>query len=78
MLFDKKKAATVILSKMGKDGRQTETDMAHEGGDYDEYTSYAEDMLAAIAAKSPLKLASCLKAFHEMVQEEDEEQDAGG
>lgn len=62
---------------MGKDGRASETPVAHEGGEYDEYTSMAEDIISAAKEGSVQKLASCLKAFHEMIKEEDEEQDAG-
>lgn len=76
-LHDRKKAVSVILSKMGKDGSTSEVHVASEGGGHDEYSAFAEDMLAAFEDKSVQKLASCLKAFHEMIMEEDEEQDQG-
>lgn len=78
MLFDKKKAATLILSKMDKRGKASEVEAAHESGEHNEYTSYAEDMLAAFESKSVQKLAACLKSFHQMVADEDYEQDKEG
>lgn len=77
MIFDKKKSVSVILSKMGKDGRTSESSVAHESGEHDEYSSYAEDMIAALESKSVQKLAACLKSFHQMIMHEDAEQDAG-
>lgn len=78
MIFDKKKSVSVILSKLGKDGRTSESEVAHESGEHNEYTAFAEDMIAAFKDGSVQKLASCLEAFHEMVKEEDEEQDLEG
>lgn len=75
---DKKKAISVILSKMNKDGSVTESHVAPETGAHDEYTSFAEDIIHAIESKSVQKLASCLRAFHEMIAEEDKEQDMEG
>lgn len=77
IIGDKKRAVSVILSKMKNDGSTSETSVAPESGDHDEYTSFAEDMLAAFKASSVQELAACLKAFHAMVNEEDEEQDQG-
>lgn len=79
MLFnDKKKAVTVILSKLHRDGRETESDVAHESGEHNEYTACAEDMLAAFKSGSVQDLAACLKAFHEMIEEEHKEQGSEG
>lgn len=76
MFFDKKKAVSVILSKVGKDGHAQETSVAHESGEHNEYTSLAEDIIAAMKDGSVQRLAHALKSFHGMIQEADEEQDA--
>jgi len=47
----------------------------HESGEHNEYTAFAEDMISAMKDGSVQRLASCLKAFHEMIEEEDKEQD---
>ena len=78
MIFDKKKSISVILSRMGKDGRASESEVAHESGEHNEYTAMAEDMIDAMKNGSVQNLASCLKAFHEMIEAEDLEQDAEG
>ena len=78
MIFDKRKAVSVILSKMDKDGRQSEMEMAPESGEHNEYTALAEDIISSVKGDSVQKLASCLKAFHEMIEEADEDQDAEG
>jgi hypothetical protein len=75
MFFDKKKSVSVILSKLGKDGQNHESEVAHEGGDHDEYTSLAEDIISATKEGSVQRLAQCLKSFHEMIEEADEAQD---
>ena len=76
MIFDKKRAVSVILSKTGKDGRTVEVEVSPETGEHDEYTSIAEEMLAHIQGGSVQGVAKCLRVFHELVKEEDEEQDA--
>lgn len=78
MIFDKKKSVSAILSKMGKDGRTTETEMKQESGEHNEYTSLAEDIIASAKDGSVQRLASALKSFHEMIEEADEAQDAEG
>lgn len=75
IIGDKKKAVSVILSKMGKDGSVKETNVASESGEMNEYTAFAEDIISAVENKSVQGLASCLKAFHEMIMDQDEEQD---
>lgn len=75
---DKRKAISVIMSKIGKDGRPQETEVASESGPMDEYTALAEDLLAAVASKSKQKVASVLRSYHDMIKGEDEEQDMGG
>lgn len=78
MIFDKKRSVSVILSKMGKDGKTTETSVAPESGEHDEYTAFAEDMISAMKEGSVQRLASALRSFHDMIEEADEEQDAEG
>lgn len=75
-MFDKKKAVTVILSKMRPDGSTSEVNKSEESGEQNEYTACAEDILEGIESKSINKLAAALKAFHELVKSEDLEQDA--
>lgn len=78
MIFDKKKAASVILSKMGADGRVAESEVKPEVGEHDEYTSFAEDFISAAKDGSVQKMAACLRAFHRMIEDADEDQDARG
>lgn len=79
MLFEKKKAAAAILSKMDSGGRRTETEVAHEsGGEHNVYTNLAEDMIAAFRDGSVNKMASVLKCYHSMIQDEDDVKDAEG
>lgn len=77
MIFDKKRSVSVILSKMGKDGSTSETEVKPESGDHDEYTSLAEDMIAAFKDGSVQRLASCMRTFKSMCSDEDESQDEG-
>lgn len=77
MIFDKKRAVSVILSKTGEDGRTVEVEVSPETGEHDEYTSIAEDLVAHMKSGSVQGVAKCLRVFHELVKEEDEEQDAG-
>lgn len=77
MIFDKKKAVSVILSKMDKNGRTSETEVKPESGEHNEYTSHAEDMIAAMKEGSVQRMASALKSFHSMIESDDEAQDAG-
>jgi hypothetical protein len=75
---DKKKAVNIILSKRRPDGSHSETEVATESdSDHDVYTACAEDMMAAMRSDSVKYLAQALKAFHDLVKEEDIEQDAG-
>jgi hypothetical protein len=76
IIFDKKKAASAILSKY-KDGRNVETEVKQEGGEHNEYTAFAEDLISAMADKSIQRVAACLKEFHEMIKEADEAEDKG-
>lgn len=78
MIFDKKRAASMILSKLGKDGKTREMEVTPEHGAYNEYHSIAEDMLQAFKEGSVHRLASTLKAYHSMIEDADEEQDAEG
>lgn len=78
IIADKKRAATIILSKMFKDGGMSESEVKPEGGEHDEYSAFAEDMLAAIQGGSVAGLAKALKGFHDMIKGADEEQDQEG
>lgn len=75
MLFDKRKSVSLILSKMGKDGRTTETKVKPEEGEHNEYTELAENMIAAVKDGSVQSLAACLKSLHDIIAEADEIQD---
>jgi hypothetical protein len=78
MIFpDKKKVASIILSRMGKDGVPKESKLPDGSGSMDEYSAFAEDMLDAFKSESVERLAKILKSFHEMIKEEDVEQDSG-
>lgn len=78
MIFDKRKAVSVILSKMDKDGRSTDVEVKPESGEHNEYTALAEDLLAAVKDSSVQKLAGFLKSFHALIQEVDQVQDKEG
>lgn len=78
MIFNKKAAVSVILSKEGKDGRRHEANVKQESGEHDEYTSHAEDIIAAVKDGSVQRLASALRSYHSMIQADDEAQDARG
>jgi hypothetical protein len=75
MIFDKKKSVSVILSKMNKDGETSEVNVSHESGDHDVYTSLAEDLIAGTKEGSVQKVASVLRSYHEMIEEDDEQDD---
>lgn len=74
-LNDKKKAVSVILSKVRPDGSESESEVAEEAKEGGEYEAFAEDLLAAIESKSVQSLAQVLRSFHEMIEEQDEEED---
>ena len=77
MLFNNKKKDQIsILTKMKPDGSTSEMKKSEEGGEHNEYTACAEVILAALESKSIQGLASALRAFHDLVKEEDLEQDA--
>jgi hypothetical protein len=65
VIFNKKRAVSVILSKEGKSGRRDETEVASESGEQDQYTAAAESILAAIGDKSVQRLAAVLRSLHE-------------
>lgn len=76
--IDKKKTAMIILAKMGKDGKSEHQEAKNEESmdeDVAEYKAVAEDMMQAIQDKSVDKMIEVLKAFHEIIKHEDEEQD---
>jgi hypothetical protein len=75
MIFDKKRSVSVILSKMDKDGRTSEVEVKPESGEPNVYSVIAEDLISAVKDGSVQKAASVLKAFHEMIQDADEDQD---
>jgi len=72
--IDKKKTAMVILSKMGKDQEVKEEESSDES--IEMYKAFAEDIMQAVSDKSIMDLASVLKSFHEMIEEQDEVEDA--
>lgn len=51
-------------------------EVAPESGDHNEYTAFAEDMMAAYKKDSIQDLAACLKEFHKMIMSDDEAQDS--
>lgn len=63
MLHDKKKFATVIVSRMGKDGRSEESEAKPEDGYGDELHALAEDLLHAVGTKSASAVADAFKAM---------------
>lgn len=71
MIFDKKKAASVILSRMGSDGRGTETPVKPETGEHDEYTELAESLLSSVKEGSVQGVASVLRSVCEMGEDEE-------
>lgn len=77
MIFNKKKAVSVILSRMGEDGRQRETQVAHGSREPDEYSSLADSLMEAFKEGSRERLANVLKSFHAMIKDEDLDQDMG-
>jgi hypothetical protein len=72
--IDKKKTAMVILSKMGKDQEVKEEESSDESMAM--YEAFAEDIMQAVNDKSVMSLAAVLKSFHEMIEEQDEAEDA--
>lgn len=75
IIGDKNRNIGLIVSTMKPDGSQTEVNISPSNGDYDEYTSFAEDILSSIKDGSVKKLSNCLRKFHEMIKDEDMEQD---
>lgn len=71
---DKKKAATIILSKIKKDGSSSESESKPGSDEPDVYRELAETIKGGDVGA----IAASLKAFHEMIAEEDEEQDSEG
>jgi len=75
--IDKKKAAMVIISKMGKH-QEVKNEESMESGDDSmaTYQAFAQDIMQAINDKSVIDLANVLKSFHEMIEEMDEVEDS--
>jgi hypothetical protein len=71
--IDKKKAATIIISKMGKEVEAKDEESNDDS--IEMYKSFAHDLLQAISDKSVVSIAQVLKDFHEMVEELDESED---
>lgn len=71
--IDKKKAALVIISKMGKEMEAKEEESNDE--DIAMYKSFAHDLMQAVNDKSIIGVAQVLKDFHEMMEEMDEAED---
>lgn len=79
MIFpDPKKSATMLLSKMNKDGESKEMEVAPESdlpGTDMGLKSAAEDVMQAIHDKSPHDLMVGLKSFFDMCDSDTEEED---
>jgi hypothetical protein len=75
---DKKKAVSIILSKMGAGGAEQSAPLKpeEEMGDGAELHAIAEDLLMAVEQKSAAAVKDALQAFLACVQNEDQEQDA--
>lgn len=71
--IDKKKAALVIISKMGKEMEAKEEESNDES--IEMYKSFAHDLMQAVSDKSIIGVAQVLKDFHEMIEEIDEAED---
>lgn len=67
----------MILSRMDKDGKTSEMEVKPEEGEFTEYHAFAESIMSAIKDSSVADLAKALEEFHEMIKEEDVEQDLG-
>jgi hypothetical protein len=76
IILDKKKSVSAILSRLRKDGSTLEAEVEQESSPHDEYTAFAEEMISAFQSGSVQRLSACLKEFHEMIEDKDEEQDA--
>lgn len=78
-LPDKKKAVSVILSRMNggksKDLEKKPEESIDSGIKDDAFTTFAEDMMQAFQDKSVMGLAEVLESFFQYVQSKDVEQD---
>lgn len=75
---DKKKAVTVILSKLGKGGDEKSQEVKPESamGEHQEaMKTIAEDIMQAMQDKSAMDLANALEALVREIQAMDQEQD---
>lgn len=73
----KKKAVTVILSRMKPDGSEDMTSVKDEAGHEDmPYKDIAESFLSAIEGKSVADLSMAIQALADQLKAEDMEQDA--
>ena len=78
-LPDKKKAASIILSRMSG-GKEKTTEAApteQVGVKDDAYTSMAEDLLQALEAKSVPDIAEVLESVCQYMQATDDDADSG-
>jgi hypothetical protein len=73
---DKKKAVTVILSKLGKGPGPEVKPEAGLDEHHEAMKSIAEDIMQAFEDKSAMDLANALEALVREIQAMDEEQDA--
>lgn len=78
-LPDKKKAVTMILSRMkngvSKDLEKKPEESVDSGVKDDAFGSFAEDMMQAFQDKSVMGLAEVLESFFEYIRSKDIEQD---
>jgi hypothetical protein len=77
---DRKKAATVIVSMMGKDGKE---EPEESSSDHEECSALGQDLLDAISGKDAMGAYNALRAIflkvdaepHEEYEEEEEEEE---
>lgn len=80
MIPDRKKMATMIVSRMGKGGKTDDVEMKPEGGKAGEVgdpaVELAQDLLHAVETKSPQGVADAIKAMVLHCQGGDDEPEA--
>lgn len=76
-MHDKKKIATVIVSRLGKDGKDETSEAMPEDGGGDELHALAEDLLHAVSTKSAMAVADAIRAMF-LACEKSPHAEAGG
>lgn len=68
-MFDKKKVASVVISRMGKKDQEVSPEVEASGQEIDPSLKEAGmDVLRAIEAKSPVALAKALQAAYQLCE----------